>query len=280
MLSRHGVSALARESGSLSSSIPNVVFSKLWHKLNLIKAEIFVLELDNQKANLMVSAYNPVATINEAFRFLSKFFKTPEVYMEDRGKLMLALIEALLREAGSSCDSNQTQKFTEDMICKSSLAIFKLFKAEAMLMVLIDNNTSLKFLARYRIETLQKGLIFLRALLSDPPNDDLEDRNLSTIIEVLAREATTLVCSFGGNKIEKNQLGELDLLPSHLPRKIRLNYAEIKAAYKQRPWSLFSNYPRSDGLVFVDFLLGKLRELLRNNPDTVSIMKEIGRAHV
>lgn len=285
LLLTHGVAAVAREAASLSyliciDELPNVkelkgrnlLVSKMQHKFKLIKAEIFLLELHKQKGNLMVPEHDRLDDIREAMGILGNIFKTSEGFVEDTEKLMITLIEAVVREAGSLCSSCQTLKITDDLILGSSLAIFKLFKAEARLMVLIKNNASLKFLAKYRIETFHKCLLFLRSLLSDA-KDNLEEGNYPTFIEAMVSEATFLVCSFGEEKMEINKPMEMDHLLSHLPKMIELNYADIKANYQKLPWSLLSTFPKSDGVVFNDFLLGEMRELLASNPDKISFVR-------
>ncbi|CAI9112369.1 OLC1v1012815C1 [Oldenlandia corymbosa var. corymbosa] len=247
---------------SLIGFIPNVFSSNLAHKVKLIRPEMFVLELYQHEPKLCQE--DREGTISETFTFLSEFFKSPEParFMEYKEKQQLTCIEALLRGTG---------RFTEDVIINLSPSIFKLFKAEAMSMVLSDDNTSLMFKANYRLETLQKSLIFLRALLSDPQKSDnavevLEDVNVSTFIEALASETVKLVCSFGQQKIDNSQPFEMrDNMLYHLSEKIVHNFSEIKADFQDRHWLSFSSFPTEDEIYFVDSLLTGMKKILTAN---------------
>ncbi|CAI9089420.1 OLC1v1023992C1 [Oldenlandia corymbosa var. corymbosa] len=259
---------VVREANSfLTSAIPNILHLKLLQKLEIIKAEMFIQELHHLKSKFCGS--NRAATIRDAFQLLNGLFNTPdpEVCLDDAGKAALIRIEALFREAG---------RLTDDVaMFKSSLGMYKLFKLEATVTVLIDTGESSKFQASYRLETLQKSLLFLRALLSDPTNDDyVEDGNVSTFIEALVDQTTTLVCSLGNYKIEKNQPTKFDVFLPHLSKKIELNSAQIKAAYQESHWRPFLSFPKKDGFHFVVSLLEDLKRLLTDKPDIVSFWKD------
>ncbi|CAI9118777.1 OLC1v1020387C1 [Oldenlandia corymbosa var. corymbosa] len=201
-----GFLAVTTKARSLIASTPNVALSKLCQKLNLIKSEILVLEVHNQKANLTIYDIGQAGSKINAFTFLSEFFKTPE--------------------------------------------------ADAMLSVLSNHETSLKFLERYCLEMLQKILISLRALLNQ------DDENLSKISGAVVSEAINLVFSLGGGS-EKVEC--MNLLPKSFSRKFKLNYAKIRAVPQECPGLLVSNFPKSDGPVYVDNLLRNVREFLESN---------------
>ncbi|KAL3504429.1 hypothetical protein ACH5RR_034270, partial [Cinchona calisaya] len=229
-----GIADVARESGFLDysfcvSDMPKenvrkieIRLSKLMQQIKLTKAEIFLLELQNHKENLMVSAVDHIAALKQALRFLTKILKAPVEYMEYSGNLIVTHLEALIRKAASFYNIFHARKVTEDIVLKSSLAIYKLFKAEAMLMMLIDSNSSLTFLMKYRLQTLHEGLMFLRGLITVPPKNMDNGKFSSALIEAMATEAASFICSFGDSKMKEDQSMGMDLFLSHLPAKIEL----------------------------------------------------------
>ncbi|CAI9112368.1 OLC1v1012814C1 [Oldenlandia corymbosa var. corymbosa] len=184
------------------------------------RAEMFVLELYYSDSKLCGD--KQVATIREAFNFLNEFFKSPEppLFMEYREKHAFIRIEALLRNEG---------QLTEDMIIK----------------LLIDDNSSLKFKQNYRLETLERILIFLRALLLDPPKHDfVEDKDVSQVNEVLDR-------IWNHQPIEMKK----ELLP-YLSKIIELNLVETSVIH------------------FVGFVLADLKKVLTDKYVILSLEKD------
>ncbi|KAL3513860.1 hypothetical protein ACH5RR_026577 [Cinchona calisaya] len=79
------IAPLAKEAGSLNYSVlfnkmtngkfkEKSILSTFWHKIKIIKAETFLLELHKQKADLMVSVGDRIAAIRVAMKCLVKNF--------------------------------------------------------------------------------------------------------------------------------------------------------------------------------------------------------------
>ncbi|CAI9086845.1 OLC1v1020764C1 [Oldenlandia corymbosa var. corymbosa] len=271
--------AICLDQSIWDDEMPNgpVTATNSWLKMKLIRAEIFLQALNNHKADLVLSVGNQisaVAAVSKALRLLAKFYRAPDSFLEDSKRLILSLIEDAIREPVSIYYSNQTGSTIEDIISETSVAVFEIFKAEATLMVLIDHEASLAFLASHRIESLHKVLNLLRALLSNLLKVNLEDGNLSISLRALASEAAFFVCSFGHQRAEENTNLIMNLLLPCLPEMNELNMADTTQLYQPSPWSLFSNSPKSSGFGFLGLLLGELRGILNRKPDIIAVMQD------
>lgn len=250
---------VAVESGSLSFLIrarelmedkvsdTNLALSRLLEMIEIVKAEVFLIELLNYNANLMVLAKGRISAFHQWLQFLREF-----------GKLILTHIEALVRLAVLLDNSCVADRINADIL-------FKLCNAELFLMVPLDSNTSL--IDKDGIDKLYQGLIFLREFLLDVPEENLRKLKL---IEAMASEAASLVFSYGEEKIREDTADRMDGLLSYLLEKIKHLKAEATARHLQISRSSLYNCPKTVILGFIYFILVNLREFLTHRADSIA----------
>ncbi|XP_071927534.1 putative late blight resistance protein homolog R1B-23 [Coffea arabica] len=113
---------------------------------------------------------------------------------------------------------------------------------------------------RENIETIYGGLILIRTFLMGPgeKNEEL----LSGVVSV-SKFVRSLYDSFLASNFREDLVGNINLLLPKLVKRIKPLREEIKNIYLQQRSSMDYNFPRTNGVGFMDFLLGNLGVLYR-----------------
>lgn len=204
--------------------------------------------------------------IHKGVRFLQNFLKHPQANVE-KVTLVLTDIEVAAREAESLYNSFLANQMTESRVWDAFkfLVSVKLLKPETLLIKLMDYNPC----AKDQIESLNEGLKFLRKFLSRQPEENPSDgKQILNRMEEVAKEAMSFYHSFHPKQITEETIKErMTLFLSSLLEKLNHVKAEIKDIYLHVISLPLLNFPKSQGLGFVDFFLENQKELIKYNAD-------------
>ncbi|XP_027151209.1 putative late blight resistance protein homolog R1B-23 [Coffea eugenioides] len=183
-------------------------------------------------------------------------------------------IEALYR-------SSSAEEFIGNKV-KDSLYKFlvnaMLFKAKALVLNLLDSDASLIVPMKRQIGTLHEALVFvIESTLSQPKENEEDEKQILTYIEAVAARVISLCNSFSADQTTEEAVTKMDFWLSDSLEIIQLLTPKFKELYLQIPRL---HFPKTPQLGFVEFLLQKLRQLLRQKLDSVQhVIHQIESIH-
>lgn len=127
-----------------------------------------------------------------------------------------------------------------------------------------------------QIEALHEELKILRFYLIDPSaqhytNDHPNVKSLFSRIKVVVCEAACVVYSCYNNAITEDMAKQLDYEFSDLLQELKVIKEEARDIYDEiNPKSFRSNFPQTNVLGFIDFVIQNLKELLHFKVDSIS----------
>ncbi|KAI5678539.1 hypothetical protein M9H77_09489 [Catharanthus roseus] len=247
------------------------VLARIW----LMKLEIFLRVQLKTFHILRLHRKEKISDLNKELRHLNyeewlNSLKIPIKCVPDTEKVKqgLALMDvgkaiASLDRSFDAEEKTTTNDKVRNVLSKLLLMVL-LFTAESMAKpILQSDHQSFVGIDKNQIEALCKGMDFFTMVVQDQSLGTEEEAKLVFAhIEEVAYEVCSLIHSL--NEVGEEALVNTNLLVSNLLQKIRSIMVELKV-YLHPP-----NFPRTNGLGFVDSLLEKLRELL-NADVTISL---------
>ncbi|KAI5678544.1 hypothetical protein M9H77_09494 [Catharanthus roseus] len=240
------------------------VLAEIW----LIKLEIFLRKQLNHYNILQKHMKKEINALSEGLRQLNyeewlkslnlKIEHSPNaervqqvlVLAEEVGEVVACLDHSFYAEELTTCINEMVRIF-------KLLLMIVLFKAESSVKsFLYNDDQGVMILDKNQIEALYNGLEFFIMFVKDQPADYVEEAKLIFAnIEEVACGMRSLVHSLPSCGIRKRTLKNVNLLVSGLLEKIMPIMGELKVYV--RP-----DFPKTNGLGFIDSLLEKLEELL------------------
>ncbi|KAI5678535.1 hypothetical protein M9H77_09485 [Catharanthus roseus] len=254
------------------------VLSSIW----LMKLEILLREQLKTFHILQMHTKAQISALNKELRHLNyeewlNSLKIPIKLSPDREKMKqgLVLMEvgkviACLDHSSDAKETTSTNEKVRNWLSKLLLMVL-LFRAESIAKpILQSDHQGFVVLDKNQIDALCKGLDFFKMVVKDQSVGTEEEAKLVfEHIEEVACEACSLLNSLLTNEIGEAAPMDTNLLFSNLLEKISRIMVELKV-YLHSP----TNFPRTNGLGFLDSLLEKLRELL-NADVTISLKHQL-----
>ncbi|KAL3502055.1 hypothetical protein ACH5RR_036504 [Cinchona calisaya] len=249
--------------------------SWLLAKIYLINAELKLIELLSQKANLVSNMVNQIECLHEELRFLRTFLMDNmdiEANIGDQ-KLLLTHLEAVYSLSFSLISSF----LYNEMATESSVSLprllghIKLVKAEA---ILVEHRTHQIGLMGPMKDLFQELGFFITFLYYPRPSWMYEEKKelILSKSKAVANEAASLIFLFRNDMKRGDMANEF----SKLIDKIVHLKPKIKEIFLQIPESLHSNLPMmTNGLNLISSLLEDMRKLLKCEPSSISSVKHV-----
>ncbi|XP_055809622.1 putative late blight resistance protein homolog R1B-16 [Solanum dulcamara] len=258
------------------------LFHQVRGMIKIMEVEFSLIDLQNSISNnSMVYRKGEIEILYEELKsFATLVFNLPGQREWDSNSRH---IEALSHIFETVIRSYNMKSLNEDADKKSSshglfeLSVkVKLIKAEVNLRKLMKNEIIQVDLVKDKIENLLGDLEFLGNLLLDLPEqyDEHERRNdLISSVNPLAGEADSIVESICGKTSDEEVEGKINIQLSDVLQKIKLIKTLDREICPKFPKLSKTNLPRTDGLGFLDFLIGYLVETLESNSYGTFLLK-------
>lgn len=235
---------------------------KILEKMELLKVEIMLLKLLNQEGCFLLK--DQIDSLHKGVAFLGTLLE--QLGINERRELMWMQIESTARETSSLCLSLHSKEVAEETVKDGIFDLLekiKLFKLGTFLMELLNTDSSLMVPLKDQIESLYNALIFLRTFMMGPLDE--KGKQILPRARSVARQAASFYCSFHACEITEELVSRLSLSLQDLLKDIMLVKVEISEIYQQVRISLQSNFPKTNGLGFLDFLLGNLKDFMTSD---------------
>ncbi|KAJ8543705.1 hypothetical protein K7X08_025323 [Anisodus acutangulus] len=250
----------------------------LYHRvrgmIKLMKVEFSLIDLQKTISNnSMVYWKGEIQILYEELKsFTTLVFNLPGQW--DRH------IEVLSDILETVISSYNIQYLNEDMDKNSGHGPFelsvkvKLIKTEVSLRKLMKNQQDL---VKDKIENLVGDLELLGNFLLDPPEQYAEHErknDLISSVNAMAGETDSIVESLCGMRSDEEEVaGKLNVQLSDVLQHIKLIKTMDREICPKFPKFSKTNFPTTDGLGFLDFLIGDLVETLKFNSDATFLLK-------
>ncbi|XP_027095638.2 putative late blight resistance protein homolog R1B-23 isoform X2 [Coffea arabica] len=236
-----------------------VALYKLHSKMELLKAEAF-LSVVLKPEDATVCYEERIDAHREGLKLLRKLLTDSPQGKTESNKTIWIHISALAKEVRFAVSSLKGKSFARRH--RDVLEVLKVFLTEAFFTELLNSQpySDLMIHDRENIETIYGGLILIRTFLMGPgeKNEEL----LSGVVSV-SKFVRSLYDSFLASNFREDLVGNINLLLPKLVKRIKPLREEIKNIYLQQRSSMDYNFPRTNGVGFMDFLLGNLGVLYR-----------------
>ncbi|XP_027151248.1 putative late blight resistance protein homolog R1B-23 isoform X1 [Coffea eugenioides] len=236
-----------------------VALYKLHSKMELLKAEAF-LSVVLKPEDATVCYEERIDAHREGLKLLRKLLTDSPQGKTESNKTIWIHISALAKEVRFAVSSLKGKLFARRH--RDVLEVLKVFLTEAFFTELLNSQpySDLMINDRENIETIYEGLILIRTFLMGPgeKNEEL----LSGVVSV-SKFVRSLYDSFLASNFREDLVGNINLLLPKLVKRIKPFKEEIKNIYLQQRSSMDYNFPRTNGVGFMDFLLGNLGVLYR-----------------
>lgn len=244
---------------------------KLLEKMELINAELFLIELLQPEIMESSLVRNRINSFHGGLSFLQIFLgdddrKIPRPIWKNVG--------SLARDAGDVYLAFLRKSVTKDEATFGLLKLLeriKLFKVEILLQELLNSRPNMMVDVQNQIQPLYEGLTVLRTFLMGPLEED--GKLILADVELVVRDVISVLCSFDANKVTEDMATNLVLLLPKLVERIEPVNAGIKKIYLRARRSFKSSFPKTDGVGFMDFLIGNLMELLNSKVESIGSLK-------
>lgn len=254
----------------------SLLLSKLHEKVKFVIVEVFLTELLKHNSDWMVLVKEYSNALHEGLRFLIDVLMDPSEKSTEVWQLMLVHMEEVVKEAGALIDTVDENRLTEKLALEMNFQLVKLFdnikliKHVELLIKLLNRDGS-----RFVLDmNLEMEINFIKAFLMELPKEyKTEEKLMLTQIGTVVNDTVSILDSMSNKEIKRNTAMEVNRLLSDLLERIKFVKAEVSRAYLQVPRSSMSNFPLTDGTGFVEFFIGKLRELLNEKVDLISQIK-------
>ncbi|KAL3499045.1 hypothetical protein ACH5RR_041777 [Cinchona calisaya] len=142
------------------------------------------------------------------------------------------------------------------------------------LWILFANSSNTSFLVSVadQMQTLYDGLLFLRAILTNQQGtfDELREE-MKDFVGDLVNKAGTVVCLLCVNGVKDGFAKETNDAVCDFLEKIKLIKAEVRNKY---PVTSTPNFPKTNQLGFIDFLLENLKELTNCKLNSITLVED------
>ncbi|XP_027097613.2 putative late blight resistance protein homolog R1A-4 isoform X1 [Coffea arabica] len=248
-------------------------FFRLVEKMELLRVEVFLIRLLNQKGSLKFLE-RQIDSFHNELEYFRDYQRNAPVAKTKVPKLIWLHIRPVAGEAGSVYRSFLAKSITEDKFTDELLKLLekiKLLKTEVLFEELLSRHPSLTDNVKRQINSLGHWLVVSRTYLMGPLEEN--EKSILTQVESVARDAACFYYSLLENEITEETMREFSHLLPELVDKMKVVNAEIKEIYLPHRRSLRSNFPKMEGLGSIDFFLVDLLEQLKSKAGSVLSVK-------
>lgn len=220
----------------------NRMFASLLEKMKLIKAEIFLIQLQDSQESFIATSKARMIGLHQSLGFLRSFLSDPLEKEEEDIKQLSKDAATMAREITALIHLMHEKKVTKETVREVNLEIFlllekiKLIEGELYLMRLKDQKAEFIAPINDQIITLHEGLKYFREFLMDPSKmeEDTEDGKLFLKhFEAVTKESSSFILSFWSDENANEAIDEANFQLLKLLDKINLVKAEIFLAELQ-----------------------------------------------
>ncbi|CDP19728.1 unnamed protein product [Coffea canephora] len=269
------IKATISELGSFSHSFhvteetwdADPAFFRLLEKMELLRVEVFLINLLYQRTNLKIlDGY--IDSFDMEPTYLQSYQRDASKGESEVHKLTWLYSE----EASSIYRSFHDKSITEDKYRDEPFKLLdkiKLLKLEILMEELLNRQPRLIVNVKDQIESIDQGL-----RLSRTYSVGLLEENEKLILAQAAAAASSFYYSLRENEITEDAVRKFSHLLPALVEKMNVLNAQFKEIYLSHRRSLRSNLPKMEGIGCIDFFLVDLLEQLKSKADSVLSMKQ------
>ncbi|XP_070048291.1 uncharacterized protein [Nicotiana tomentosiformis] len=246
--------------------------------IKLIKAEFFLMDLQQSIPNSTVSWKGEIPILSEELKALTTI-AIDVLWQCDCHSRNVEALSDIFEHVINIRDITNATEHMDEMLFHGPFELsvkVKLIKSEISLRKLLKNQISIVDPVKDNFDNLLMDLEFLGMLLLDLPEQyaKQERRNhLLSCVDVVAAEIDTIIESHCSKKDVEGMAGRMDLQLSDVLQKIKLIKAEDREICPKIPKLSRTNFPMTDGLGFLDLLVENLAEILNFKGDRIVLLK-------
>ncbi|XP_070011929.1 putative late blight resistance protein homolog R1A-4 isoform X3 [Nicotiana sylvestris] len=246
--------------------------------IKLIKAEFFLMDLQQSIPNSTVSWKGEIPILSEELKALTTIAIDVLWQCDCHSRNVEALSDSF-EHVINVCDITNVTEHMDEMLFHGPFELsvkVKLIKSEISLRKLLKNQINIVDPVKDNFDNLLMDLEFLGTLLLDLPEQyaKQERRNhLLSCVDVVAAEIDTIIESHCSKKDVEGMAGRMELQLSDVLQKIKLIKAEDREICPKIPKLSRTNFPMTDGLGFLDLLVENLAEILNFKGDRIILLK-------
>ncbi|XP_027099446.1 putative late blight resistance protein homolog R1A-3 [Coffea arabica] len=267
--------------------------------LELIDSILWNLKaLVNLEGDVLGHLKDQIRAIQEQLSFLGNFvgftakrcvdldtFEDFLVYMGDWVNKAACLLIVYWLQGKDEYISSRLEMMLSDLLQKVTPCLPKVTEMYVAVLKASKSSRSSKFLAgqvvtsfvelilqdltvlmKDSVDVLKEGLVFLITFLIDPPEECARDVGNIFLaqIDAIITDSMSLICSVYIDESKENFFTERRTFLSRFESKIKKIEADAKEIYVQLQVLSQINFPSTNGMGFIDSLLGNLEEMLKH----------------